>query len=383
MYQFSDIIGQDEVKSSLITQVKSGKLHHAHLFIGKMGFGTLQLAIAFIKYIYCHQPTDTDSCDTCPNCTKINKLEHIDLHFTLPSFDAKKLSNAIFSEFRKIMEQENGLFDLKDWHDFNKEKNSKIRAAECDVILNTMSMSAYEDGYKTQVIWMAESLEKESNKILKILEEPSPNSIFILIAESSEMLLPTIISRCNIHKILPLHDEDVKTYLTSKIQDKSVEEIDRAITYAEGDLIEAIRYVDDEESDFPMEMNLLNFLRGLINFGERKFSNINKALMQAEILAGQSKTTQRKFLDFFQYFLRQVIHSKITGNCTLNGGLLNAANHFASVLEIDQIEIWSEIIDNNYHALEGNANVKISFVSLAIESGQIQTRNEFEVLVNK
>lgn len=383
MYQFSDIIGQEEVKTSLITQVKSGKLHHAHLFIGKMGYGTLQLAMAFLKYVYCHQPTDIDSCDICPNCTKVNKLEHIDIHFTLPSFDAKKLSNAIFSEFRAIMEQENGLFDLKDWHDFNKEKNSKIRAAECDIILNTMSMSSYEDGYKTQVIWMAESLEKESNKILKILEEPSPKTIFVLIAESSDLLLPTIISRCNIQKVLPLKSEEVKNYLSAKIENKSEEELNRAVTFSGGDLIEAKRYLDDEESDFPMEVNLLNFLRGLINFGERKFSNINKALVQADLIAAQSKTTQRKFLDYFQYFLRQVIIYKINNHCQLNTGLLNAAKHFSVALDIDQIEAWSEIIDKNYHALEGNANVKISFVSLAIESGQIQTRNEFEVLVNK
>jgi DNA polymerase III subunit delta' len=383
MYQFSDIVGQDEVKSSLIAQVKSGKLHHAHLFIGKMGYGTLQLAMAFLKYVYCHQPTDIDSCDTCPNCTKVNKLEHIDIHFTLPSFDAKKLSNVIFSEFRAIMEQENGLFDLKDWHDFNKEKNSKIRAAECDIILNTMSLSSYEDGYKTQIIWMAESLEKESNKILKILEEPSPKTIFLLIAESSDMLLPTIISRCNIQKVLPLQNDVVKSYLKSKVEGKSNEELDRAVTFSGGDLIEATRYLDDEESDFPLEVNLLNFLRGLINFGERKFSNINKALIQADIIATQSMSTQRKFLDYFQYFLSQVILVKITGECQLNTGLKQAAVHFASALDIDQIESWSEIIDKNYHALEGNANVKISFVSLAIESGQIQTRNEYEVLVNK
>lgn len=91
MFQFSDIIGQEEVKSSLITQANSGKLHHAHLFLGKMGYGTFQLAMAFVKYIYCKDKQVVDSCDQCANCIKIKKLEHIDIHFTIPSFK-KKLS---------------------------------------------------------------------------------------------------------------------------------------------------------------------------------------------------------------------------------------------------------------------------------------------------
>jgi len=383
MFQFSNIIGQQDVKDTLIKQVNSGKLHHAHLFLGKMGYGTFQLAMAFMKYMYCTDKQANDSCNECPNCLKINHLSHIDIHFTLPSFDAKALSNSIFSEFKKIVEHEHGLFDIKDWQDFNKEKNSKIRSAECDIIINNMSLSSYEDGYKTQVIWMAESLEKESNKILKILEEPNPNSLFILIAESSDLLLPTILSRCNIQKVLPLTNENIENYLRDNSKAKSQEEIERAAMFSEGDLIEAKRYIEDEESEFPLELNLLNFLRGLINFSERKFTNINKAILQAEILAAQSKTTQRKFLDYFQYFLRQVIMLKITHTCQLNQSLVNAAKHFADNLDIDQIEAWTQILDKNYHAIEGNANVKISFVSLAIESGQIQNRNEFEVFVNK
>lgn len=383
MFQFQAILGQDEIKSSLIRQVNSGKLHHAHLFLGKMGYGTFQLAMAFMKYIYCQKKSEVDSCNECSNCSKINKLSHIDIHFTLPSFDAKALSSSIFPEFRKIVEQEKGIFDIKDWQDFNKEKNSKIRSAECDIILNNMSLSSYEDGYKTQVIWMAESLEKESNKILKILEEPAPQSLFILIAESSNTLLPTILSRCNIHKVLPLKDEHLKDYLISSGYNSTPEELTRTLNFSEGDIIEAKRYLADEESDFPMEMNLLSFLRGFINFSERKFSNINKAILQAEVLASQSKTTQKKFLDYFQYFIRQIILLKFTNESQLNPNMLQAAKHFALNLEIDQLEAWSQLIDKYYYAIEGNANVKISFVSLAIESGQIQNRNEYDLYINK
>jgi DNA polymerase-3 subunit delta' len=89
MFQFSDIIGQEEVKSSLITQAHSGKLHHAHLFLGKMGYGTFQLAMAFVKYIYCQDKQLEDSCDLCANCIKINKLAHIDIHYHNTQFQKR------------------------------------------------------------------------------------------------------------------------------------------------------------------------------------------------------------------------------------------------------------------------------------------------------
>lgn len=383
MFQFKDILGQEEVKSSLITQVQSGKLHHAHLFLGKMGYGTFQLAMAFVQYIYCQDKKEGDSCGECANCLKVGKLNHIDIHYTVPSFDIKELSKVLLPNFREIVEEKKGLFDLKDWIDFNKEKNAKIRSAECDVILHDMGLSSYEDGYKTQIIWMAESLEKESNKILKILEEPNPQTLFILMAESSDRLLPTIISRCNIHKILPHKNEQVAVYLSSSNEQKPAETLTRAVHFSEGDLIEAERYMVDEDSEFPLEANLINYLRGLINFHERKFDNINKSIKQAEILAGQSKSNQKKFLDYFQYFLRQVVMIKFSQSSQLNETLLKAAYHFANTLEIDQIEAWSQLVDKYHYAVDGNANVKISFVSLAIESGKIQNREEFELFVSQ
>lgn len=382
MFQFRDIIGQEEVKSSLITQAHSGKLHHAHLFLGKMGYGTFQLAMAFVKYIYCQDKQLEDSCDQCANCIKINKLAHIDIHFTIPSFKKEALSKTLMPEFRNLIEETEARFDLKDWHDHNNEKNAKIRSAECDVILHDMGLSSYEDGYKTQIIWMAESLEKESNKILKILEEPNPQTLFILIAESSEDLLPTILSRCNIHKILPLQSETLKSFLEKENEGKSEDMLLRAVHFSEGDILEAKRYIADEDSEFPLEANLLNFLRGLINFHERKFDNINKAILQAEVLASQSRPNQKKFLDYFQYFLRQLVLIKITQTCQLNETLFKAAHHFANMLDIDQIEVWSQLVDKYHYAIEGNANVKISFVSLAIESGKIQDRGEFEIFVS-
>lgn len=383
MFQFSDILGQNEVKSSLIKQANSGKLHHAHLFLGKMGYGSFQIAMAFVKYIYCTQKQEADSCDQCPNCSKINKLSHIDIHFTLPSFDKDHLSKELIPNYRQLIEDTDAMFDLKDWQDFNNSKNSKIRSVEFDKILYDMGLTSYEDGYKTQIIWMAEYMEKESNKILKILEEPNPKTLFILVAENSDRLLPTILSRCNIHKIPPLKSEEVSNHIRTYLPNLNSESVSRIVQFAEGNIIEAKRFAEDEDSSFPLEANLLDFLRGLINFHARKFDNINKAILQAEVIAAQSKPNQKKFLEFFQYFLRQVILIKFNQKGQLSDNLLKAGYHFAKSLDIDQIETWALLIDKYHYAIDGNANVKISFVSLAIESGKLQDREEYKILVSQ
>ena len=308
MFLFSEILGQEEIKSSLIRQARSEKLHHAHIFLGKMGHGTFQLALSFLKYIYCENKSEIDSCSECSNCLKIDKFVHPDIHFTFPSFESKVLSDSLIGQFKQITWDTNAIFDLKDWLDFNQKKNSKIRADECDIMINNMSMSSYSNGYKTQVIWLADKLEKESNKILKILEEPNPNSLFILVAESSEDILPTILSRCNIHKVPSTSSNAVFEKLKGERISLEPELIEKSLIFSEGDIIEARRFLDDFDSSFSLEDNLKKFLKGLIYFEQRKFSNINNFIQFGEEIANQSQSIQLKFLEILNLFLATINH---------------------------------------------------------------------------
>jgi DNA polymerase-3 subunit delta' len=382
LFSFHEIIGHDHIKDSLIRQVRSGKLHHAHLFLGPMGNGSFQLAMAFLKYAYCKNRLEDDSCGECSNCQKFVKFSHPDIHFAFPSFDSKNLSDSLMSQFKQIATDTNAMFDLKDWLDFNQKKNTKIRASECDIIINNMSMSSYENGYKTQVIWMAERLEKESNKILKILEEPNPNCLFILTAESSEDLLPTILSRCNIHKIGAPDDNTLTKTLKQSMAGISDDVIQKSIIFSEGNIIEAKRYIADFDSSFSLEENLKKFLKGLIVFEQRKFSNISNFIQFSEDIAGQSQSIQLKFLEYLLYFLRQLTIYKYTNNCEVSESILKVIQYFAPILDIDQIEAWNHVIEKTMMAIEGNANVKLSFVSLGIESGKIHNKTEFEIYIN-
>lgn len=382
MFSFSDIQGHHDVKSALLQQIRGGKLHHAHLFLGKMGYGGFPIAMAFVRYLYCKNRTETDSCGQCSHCHKIEKLIHPDIHFAFPSFESKVLSSDLMERFRDIALGTNGLFDLKDWMLSNQKKNAKIRTGEFDVIIDHLSLASFEGGYKTQIVWMAENMDKESNKILKILEEPGPNTVFVLLAESSDRILPTVISRCNIHKINKLPTSILMDTLKKERPNCPEDSISKSLIFSDNDLIEARRYLDDMDNTFSLEDNLKKFLKGLILFDQRKFSNIKNIIEFSEEIADQHPTIQIKFLEYFLYFIRQLNLYKHLGKCEVSPSLEKAIEYFAPKLEIDQIQVWHDLIQEMTRSVERKANVKLSFVSLGIESGRLQNRDEFESILN-
>lgn len=375
--QFKDILGQEAVKVELIKQARGEKLHHAHLFIGKMGFGTFGLAMAFIQYFYCENKTETDSCNECPNCHKIKNFIHLDVHYTFPTFSEKENCKVLHPKFKEIIQEKGHLFDIKDWLDFNKAKNYKIRVEETTEILNTFSMYSYEGGYKTQVIWMAEELRRESNKILKLLEEPNPMSLFVLIAESSDHILPTILSRCNIHKIPRLQDAEIEGVIESEFSESSSKIKKSALHFSHGDILSARRYFEDVGAEDSIEHFTLQILRGIVKFNERHLAKIQEMLDACNELAGKSKEVQKKVLEHLLYVLNEIIQYKYKGEITASDELTGAIKYFASVMEIDQIEYSLAEISKTIYAIERNANSKISFVSLGIILGKFQTRAEF------
>lgn len=362
---------------TLIRQVNSGKLHHAHLFIGKMGYGCLPLIFAFIKYVYCKDRQATDACHVCSSCIKIDKMAHVDTHCTFPTFDKDNLSDELLPDFRELYEETQGYFDLKTWMDYHKKYNVKIREKECDIIINNMLMTSYEGGYKSQIIWMIEYMGAESNKLLKILEEPPAQSLFILMAESSDRILPTILSRCNVHRLQPLGADTIRQHLMQHNGQINAELKEQAVLFSEGDIIAAQRYSEDFDSDFSLEEHLVLFMRGLIKFEERKFSNIQFFLELADKLTLQNKAVQIKFLEFVLYFVQELTRYQVVNTPHSNESIGKIITHMAPLIEIDQIEAWRAELEHAIYALQGNANIKITFVSLGIELGRIMNREEF------
>ncbi|MBP7478617.1 MAG: hypothetical protein KA797_08845 [Chitinophagales bacterium] len=375
--QFSQVIGQSSIKENLIRIVQEDKIHHANMLSGKMGYGTLALALAFAQYILCENKGEADSCGTCASCVKVKKMAHPDLHFVYPTFESKELSTSIIGKWREMNEAYQGYFEIADWVNFNKAKNFKIRNEDCEQVIRNFLLKSFEGNYKIQIIWMAELMGKESNKLLKIFEEPPPKSIFILVVENMEELLPTIISRCQIIKIPHLSHEELTAELT-KIYPSKPAEIQRIVPIAEGDLLLAKASI--EESNFNIEAAVYKWLKFVVTAAHKKdLATISGLMRFNDGIAGSGKEEQKTFLHYLLHFLRESLVMKYSNNCNLAQDLRKVAEYFAGNVEVDQIAEIQTYIDTALYEIERNGSSKMIFINLGIKSSRVFNRGVFEL----
>ncbi|MBR5206419.1 MAG: DNA polymerase III subunit delta [Alistipes sp.] len=203
--KFSDIVGHNELKRRLAQQIDAGRVSHAQLFTGLAGYGTLPMALAYVQYLFCPNRKDGDSCGVCPACQQVEALAHPDLHLVYPVNKREKksgeavTSDMFIKEWREIWQQKRGIFSAEEWYDrldLGKTMKGLITAKESEEIIRKLSFKSYSSKYKAMIIWLPEAMNQEAaNKILKILEEPWDNTLFILVSEHPELLLQTITSR--------------------------------------------------------------------------------------------------------------------------------------------------------------------------------------------
>ena len=202
--QFSAVVGQSELKRHLIDEVKNDKISHAQLFLGKPGYGPLPMALAFVQYLFCENKQAEDSCGECASCRKVAQLQHPDLHFSFPTVQGiTKVSDAALPDWRAQIGN-SPYFNLNDWIKKTdpRERKPIIGVQESEEIIKKLSLRSFEGGYKVMIIWMAEEMNPScANKLLKIIEEPPAKTLFILVAESQEYMLQTILSRTQIVKV--------------------------------------------------------------------------------------------------------------------------------------------------------------------------------------
>lgn len=212
-----DIIGQEAIKQRLNATLLSGEIPHALLFAGPEGAGKLPMALAFAQSMLCKNPTpEGEACGTCSGCLMASKLEHPDLHLSFPVYKpagqtAPPVCQPFVSDFRAFV-LESVYASPAAWRNRIKTENKQlfIGVGEAESLIARLSIKSQQGGRKVSVIWQPELLREEaSNHLLKFLEEPAPDTIFVLVSNAPERLLGTIRSRTQRIDFPPLTAEEI------------------------------------------------------------------------------------------------------------------------------------------------------------------------------
>jgi DNA polymerase-3 subunit delta' len=397
--QFKDIIGQAAVKHNLVELVQNNRLSHALLFLGKEGSGVLPLALAFAQYVVCetvngksqhtigpslfgdesHSPltthlpmaigTSEDSCGTCPACIKAQQFIHPDIHFSYPVVTKKPgtppVSTDYISEWREFIESY-VYGNVYDWLQFigAENKQGNITANECSDIIRKLNLKSFESEYKILILWMPEYLGNEGNKLLKLIEEPPPNTLFILAAENESLILPTIVSRCQLIKIPALETKDVEEALITRNK-TAAQTARQAASVSEGNYREALQMVQNAEED-PIAIGWQGLLREWLN-AMMKTGPIAQTKWVEEI-SKLGREKQKQFLRYFNHLLEQAVRLRIIGNETgIPEREMDFAERLNRIAGVEQQQAIIEELDRATYYIERNANAKILFHALTIK----------------
>ena len=371
--RFADIIGQDDLKRHLAQSVDAGRVSHAQLFTGLSGSGALALAVAYVQYLCCRHRRDGDSCGECPDCKQIASLAHPDLHLVFPvNKQGKKSGEVMRSDeflplFRTLFDERGGYVSPQDWYDrldLGKTLKGMIAAREADEIIRKLSFKSFEADYKTMLIWLPEAMNEEAaNKILKILEEPWERTLFILVSEQPDRLLPTIISRTQ-EVAVPRIAPDVLARVAAERGVSDPLQARNMARLAGGDLLE-LNHLVAGESDALRKENFDLFC-GLMRLS---YNDKHLELVSwAEDAAQLSREQQRAFLRDAARFLREsyMLHAGIREISYLWGEELAFCSKFAPFVGSQNIEPLIAEIESASAQIAQNGNPTIVFTHFAL-----------------
>ena len=362
--QFSDVIGQRDVKQHLAEMISLNRLSHALLFAGREGSGALPLAIAFSQYIICESPDEVDSCGVCAACKKASDLVHPDIHFSYPVIPKKPgdkpVSTDYINEWREFIVQY-PYGNVYDWLQFigAENKQGNITAQECNEIIHKLSLKSFESDYKVLVMWMPEYLDKEGNKLLKLIEEPPLNTIFILVAENESMVLPTIVSRTQLVRVPPVNVEAIEEQLMlrAKITKDQARQI---ATVSGGNYRESLQILQHAGEDW--QSLLRDWLNAIMKSGPVA------QVKWIEEMSRHGREKQKQFLRYFNHLLGQAIKIQVLQGVELP--IPENEKDFALRLNkmagIEQQRAMIDELDKASYYIERNANAKMLFHALTI-----------------
>ena len=369
---FNDIPNQSAVKALLRQSVQRQHVAHAQLFRGKEGGAALALALAYAQFLNCEaRAADAaDSCGHCPACTKIAKLAHPDLNFIMPVTTTKSVAkDAVSSKFMagwRAFVLDNPYQGLNDWmqHIGAENKQGNISKDEAVQILKLVSLKAFEARFKIVILWLPELMHPAAaNAVLKLLEEPPPATIFLLVSHAPEQLLPTIISRVQPVVVRPFSENDITDYLHShyKVPEAKARQVAQL---AEGNLGAALASRDANADHDYFEF----FVKWMRLSYSLKAADI---LKQSEEFQKLGRESQKEMLSYSLGLVRKVLLYGIDPKFVphLPAGEQDFVTKFSKLVTPRNADLLTkELTDAHYH-IERNANPRMVFVDSSLRLG--------------
>lgn len=398
---FNNVLGQQEVKQQLVEMVQHNRLSHALLFLGREGSGALPLAMAFAHYIVSQpgnanesaslfsepavekkMPQTPDEADAWmkqqPGYSKAEGLVHPDVHFSYPVVTKKAgsspLSSDYITEWREFI-QGYPYGNIYDWLQFigAENKQGNITAQECNDILRKLNLKSFESGYKILVMWMPEYLGKEGNKLLKLIEEPPADTLFILVAENESAILSTILSRCQLVKVPSLGVDEIEKALVER-GNCTPEKAHQVASVSEGNYREALHLLQHADEDFG------SLLREWLNATMK--GQVPAQVKFIEEISRLGRETEKQFLRYFTHLLEQSIRLEALNTETgkeffevLSSSEQDFVSRLNKLMTLEQKEAIAEELDKAAYYIERNANAKILFHALTIKIFHIVKNN--------
>ena len=367
---FAQIPGQKEIIGKLIRSVKEERVSHAQLFAGNEGCGSLALALAYARYISCENRSENDSCGKCKSCVKYEKMIHPDLHFVFPVIKGKKVTDPVsdtyIEEWREFV-LKSPFFTLNDWLNTIEVGNAQgmIFASEASEIIRKLSLKTFESDFKIMIIWLPEKMHvATANKLLKMIEEPPEKTLFLLVSDEPDKVIPTIQSRCQLVRIPSFSDSEIETYLKNLfgLTDEKAADISHV---ANGNIIRAVELCENESTSLD---NLESF-KSLMRFAWKR--DVVSLISWSEDISSTGREAQKNFISFCLRILREnlmlTLGQEENRLVFLTGKEADFSGKFHPFITQKNIYPLTDEFNLSYSHIEANGNAKIIFLDLALK----------------
>ena len=364
---FEQVIGQKDVQERLLQLVEEQRLPHALMLCGPTGAGKMALAMAFAAYLL----KANSKMPTANTEAMLAKWEHPDLHFTYPtiklssmSADHKPVSDDFARQWHEMV-MEGPYFTMNEWLEMMGGENQQaiITAGESDALTHKLSLKSSQGGYKVSLIWLPERMNIEcANKILKLLEEPPQQTVFLLVCEEPDKLLETIRSRVQRVDVKRIADEDIRQALIER-RGLNEETAQRVTRMANGSWLKALELLStDSENELFLDM-----FQTLMRLAYQR--RVKDLKTWSERIASMGRERQKRFLEYFLRLIREnfVYNFQEPDLCYMSQREEEFAQNFARFINEANVIPISELVNKAIRDIGQNANAKIVFFDMALQ----------------